>query len=144
MATHPSILPWRIPWTEKPGGLQSMGSQRVRHNGVLTHTHILDYFQQNYSIAQTVFLLIFFFSITMIQRKACIVTISLSMLAWKNEHNIILTIATVKLNNTLQEFGKKILLLTELFTIIFWKKQIVSLLRWHIYHKQKTEVIILS
>ena len=32
MATHSSILAWRIPWTEKPGGLQSMGSQRVRHN----------------------------------------------------------------------------------------------------------------
>ena len=29
MATHPSILAWRIPWTEEPGGLQSMGSQRV-------------------------------------------------------------------------------------------------------------------
>ena len=27
MATHPSILTWRIPWTEEPGGLQSMGSQ---------------------------------------------------------------------------------------------------------------------
>ena len=32
MATHYSILAWRIPWTEEPGGLQSMGSQRVRHN----------------------------------------------------------------------------------------------------------------
>ena len=32
MATHFSILAWRIPWTEEPGGLQSMGSQRVRHN----------------------------------------------------------------------------------------------------------------
>ena len=30
MATHSSILAWRIPWTEKPGGLQSIGSQRVR------------------------------------------------------------------------------------------------------------------
>ena len=29
MATHPSILVWEIPWTEEPGGLQSMGSQRV-------------------------------------------------------------------------------------------------------------------
>ena len=28
MATHPSILAWKIPWTEEPGGLQSMGSQR--------------------------------------------------------------------------------------------------------------------
>ena len=32
MATHSSILAWRIPWTEEPGGLQSMGSQRVRFN----------------------------------------------------------------------------------------------------------------
>ena len=32
MATHSSILAWRIPWTEEPGGLQSMGSQRVRHD----------------------------------------------------------------------------------------------------------------
>ena len=32
MAIHSSILAWRIPWTEKPGGLQSMGSQRVRHD----------------------------------------------------------------------------------------------------------------
>ena len=32
MATHSSILAWRIPWTEVPGKLQSMGSQRVGHN----------------------------------------------------------------------------------------------------------------
>ena len=32
MATHFSILAWRIPWTEEPGRLQSMGSQRVGHN----------------------------------------------------------------------------------------------------------------
>ena len=32
MATHSSILAWRIPWTEKPGRLQFMGSQRVGHN----------------------------------------------------------------------------------------------------------------
>ena len=32
MVTHSSILAWRIPWTEEPGGLQSMGSQGVRHN----------------------------------------------------------------------------------------------------------------
>ena len=31
-ATHSSILVWRIPWTEEPGGLQSMGSQRIEHN----------------------------------------------------------------------------------------------------------------
>ena len=32
MANHSSILAWEIPWTEKPVGLQSMGSQRVRHD----------------------------------------------------------------------------------------------------------------
>ena len=32
MTTHSSILAWEIPWTEKPGGLQSMGSQKVGHN----------------------------------------------------------------------------------------------------------------
>ena len=34
MATHSSIFVWRIPWTEEPGGLLSMGSQRVRHDWV--------------------------------------------------------------------------------------------------------------
>ena len=32
MATHSSILAWKTSWTEEPGGLQSMGSQRVRHD----------------------------------------------------------------------------------------------------------------
>ena len=32
MATHSSILAWRVPWTEKPGGLQSRGSQRARQD----------------------------------------------------------------------------------------------------------------
>ena len=44
MATHSSILAWKIPWTEEPGGLQFMGSQRVRHNWVnntQTHTFCL-------------------------------------------------------------------------------------------------------
>ena len=35
MATHSTILAWRISWTEEPGGLQSIGSQRVRHDLVL-------------------------------------------------------------------------------------------------------------
>ena len=32
MATHSSVLAWEIPWAEEPGGLQSMGSQRVKHD----------------------------------------------------------------------------------------------------------------
>ena len=37
-ATHSSILAWRIPWTEEPGGLQSMESQRVGHGCATEHT----------------------------------------------------------------------------------------------------------
>ena len=41
MATHSSILAWRIPWTENPGGLQSMGLQRVGHDWVTSLTYLL-------------------------------------------------------------------------------------------------------
>ena len=41
MATHSSILAWGGPWTEEPGGLQSVGSQRVRHDS--TYIHIVFY-----------------------------------------------------------------------------------------------------
>jgi len=37
MATHSSTLAWEIPWTEEPGGLQSMGSQRIRHGWACMH-----------------------------------------------------------------------------------------------------------
>ena len=40
MATHSSILAWRIPWTGEPGGLQSRGSQKVRHDWA-TNTYSL-------------------------------------------------------------------------------------------------------
>ena len=38
MATHSIIAAWRIPWTEDPGGLQSIGSQRVGHDRVIKHS----------------------------------------------------------------------------------------------------------
>ena len=38
MATHSIILAWKIPWTEEPGGLQSKGSQRIRHDWETEHT----------------------------------------------------------------------------------------------------------
>ena len=44
MATHSSILAWKIPWTEEPGGLQSKDSQRVGHNwcnSACTRAHIV-------------------------------------------------------------------------------------------------------
>ena len=40
MATHSSILAWKILWTKDPGGLQSMGSQRVRHNWATKHMKV--------------------------------------------------------------------------------------------------------
>ena len=39
-ATHSSVLTWEIPWTEEPGGLQSMGSQRVGHNWVTKRVQV--------------------------------------------------------------------------------------------------------
>ena len=43
MATHSSILAWRIPWTEELGGLHSMGLQRVGHDWVIKHTYTIDH-----------------------------------------------------------------------------------------------------
>ena len=51
MATHSSILAWKIPWTEESGGLQSTGSQRVGHDWVTTLSH----FSIQYSLPQTCF-----------------------------------------------------------------------------------------
>ena len=42
MATHSSILVWRIPWTEEPGELQSLGSQRVGHDRATEHSVHMD------------------------------------------------------------------------------------------------------
>ena len=43
IATHSSILAWRIPWTEEPSGLKSIGSQRVGHNwSNLAHAHAIN------------------------------------------------------------------------------------------------------
>ena len=42
MATHSSVLAWRISWTVEPGWLQSMGSQRVRHDGMNNASQVWD------------------------------------------------------------------------------------------------------
>ena len=44
MAIHSSIVAWKIPWTEEPGGLQSMGSQRVRYEWAHTHIKMVEWF----------------------------------------------------------------------------------------------------
>ena len=53
MATHSSILPWRIPWTEEPGRLQSTGSQRVRQDLATNHTNYSIKFFCNPKINET-------------------------------------------------------------------------------------------
>ena len=45
MATQSSILAWEIPWTEKPGGVQSMGSQRVQHDLAIKQTRTKEMLQ---------------------------------------------------------------------------------------------------
>ena len=58
-ATHSSILPWEIPWTEEPSGLQSMGSQRVRHD--------LATLKQQYHLIHFFFLIDFYWSTIVLQ-----------------------------------------------------------------------------
>ena len=57
MATHSSILAWRIPWTKKSGGLQSTGSQRVKHN--LAHTLFQQVWPQSEMLSSFLFLPLF-------------------------------------------------------------------------------------
>ena len=45
MATHPNILGWEISWTEEPGGLQSLGSQKGRYDLVTQQQHSIAYLQ---------------------------------------------------------------------------------------------------
>ena len=64
MATHFSILAWRIPWTEEPGGLQSVGSQRVGYDSDLAHMHACNTmmgfcYKEYWSGSQTGTLLVF-------------------------------------------------------------------------------------
>ena len=55
MATHPSILAWRIPWTEEPGGLPSMESQRVGRDWV-TNPFLLSLKKENEEVELSIWL----------------------------------------------------------------------------------------
>ena len=66
MATHSSTLAWRSPWTEEPGGLQSMGSPRVRHNWV-TDTFTFSLFIVPFSLST---FWVFFFFLAMKSRTS--------------------------------------------------------------------------
>ena len=69
MATHSNILAWRIPWTEDPGGLQSMGSQRVAHNW-LANTFTLSLYLYRIIIHSN--LLFFWFVSPSLQRRSLV------------------------------------------------------------------------
>ena len=73
MATHSSILAWRIPWTEEPGGLQSMGSQRVGHDwSNLAHTFIISVCMYLLCIYVWIYLLSIYLSIICVCKYVCI------------------------------------------------------------------------
>ena len=57
MATHSSILAWRIPWTEEPGGLQSIGSQRLRHDWVTSTTYRVNLRLSSHLFQKSIFIL---------------------------------------------------------------------------------------
>ena len=63
MATHSSTLAWKIPWTQEPGGLQSIGSQRVRHDWAtsMSMSQYLKSLDISYKFSYFRFLLIFCF-----------------------------------------------------------------------------------
>ena len=77
--THSSILAWRIPWIEEPGGLQSMGSQRIRHDW-MTGAHMNICWHPNnlifFTFHRTVYSIVFFIPITKINNSdnSCIIT----------------------------------------------------------------------
>ena len=104
-ATHSSILAWRIPWTKKPGGLRSMGSQRVGHD--LTTMHMRMSLEQQ-SLVQLIQNLLspYFIPGTQYQRKHCTAqhcycfsgpyrlhTIHSSLLKWRNKFSLSLNVA---------------------------------------------------
>ena len=57
MATHSRIIAWEIPWTEEPGGLQSMGSKRIGHDLVTKPQHFLSAVFYNFQCADLVLFL---------------------------------------------------------------------------------------
>ena len=69
MATHSSILAWRIPWMEEPGGLQSMGSQRIGHDWVTS----LSLSSHPWCLC----FIIFYYVLAIIQKMICIIIWSL-------------------------------------------------------------------
>ena len=71
MATHSSTHAWKIPWMEKPGGLQSMGLQRVGHNWATSHSPWTSIFLFIYwpSIAKFLFVVVVVFTLELVNYK---------------------------------------------------------------------------
>ena len=60
MATHSCILAWVIPWTEEPGGLQSMGSQRVGHNWACMHISLISLKGVQYCVIKLIIVVFYY------------------------------------------------------------------------------------
>ena len=86
MATHSSILAWRISWTEEPGGLQSIGLQRVRHDWET---------KQSYNNSYTDFLRSYTFMITLYRNnESC----TFLFPVWKPFHVLVLLLEGIQCN----------------------------------------------
>ena len=87
MATHSSILAWRIPWTEKPGGLQSIGSQRVGHDWSDLMQHLgylkLYFFREKRACVSwaSMLLAVNANSMALLMVGSCVLTVGVSVLA---------------------------------------------------------------
>ena len=104
MATHSSILAWRIPWTEEPGGLQSMGSQRVRRDWRLTHIPTLTWGISNFPLkVRKKKMELSDFNLKKITWPSNAYTTKFRLLLWLSFFNIneIYTVLTLSLGNEL-------------------------------------------
>ena len=89
MATHSSILTWRIPWTEQPCGLQFMGSQRVRHdwekNSFKLNTKFGLEFITYYALAMTFINIKDFMFKVLVNDKHWMNESTISLISWEKE-----------------------------------------------------------
>ena len=90
MATHSSVLAWRIPWTEEPGKLQSMGSQRIRHEWATKHTTPHTHLLESYVIDELLIRKCFWYICTMANENGS------NMWRWKWRITIMLGIKVVE------------------------------------------------
>ena len=129
MATHSCILAWRIPWTEEPGGLQSMGSQRVGHDWD-DSTHLIRFLIQLASL---------FPPLCSVERGHSPLNLSSSSVWAENTSQIIFGDDDISLRNTFKTFifpgSGKAFPLSGIFktSTVIWRALCCKALRTHAF-----------